>query len=810
MSISRSPYQFSTPVTDPELLENRHLEIEVALDAVACSDGAEPVHALIVGPQRSGRTSVLLEVARRARLERARLPVWLRLPEETLPSSSSLTRHLLTAMVETMARQHPGPPPPWYSAWRDRVYLRSTAPSTDSDLLGSSLILATDREGEIDPSVFLSDLETLRGRAAELGFSGFLIVIDDATELTQDVALLEHLVESFDAVDDFRLALAGLPEAATHFFEAASPCLRRLRPVVLRPFRGPHQVWRCLRAPLEEEGLERLPERRLEDAGFVHDLLRLTGGNPFELMLVAHHLWLACEMGEQDHFALTARVFDRLIPHLSVFVSGGEELRLGAEAMDSLSPEQMRQALDLTALSGLSVRQIAIARCLGITSRDAETVDRGILTADLNSAIERVRDELQALQAAGVIQLTSDSARFVIPGGRAASVLLKYKARARVGEAVSSRPFDLDFLLAVGRPLARDAMTHTLRSFEGATSLGSAAVEAQGVGSGRLSPRPAVRELVADGELRRLVDAEIDLLPWTNADLARISELVAERDPAIALAYTAIADDQDQLEYLELWEWPGGLDQHALDERFAAVSEDWAPIVEKSELRWRGSEAAVVTGGLARRALILLLPWSATMAVNALFSEWMQNRDGEVLGRAAALADEAGAAMRESGLPDRELGGQLSAILSRLGFLTSFDDNNLEGAGEALQEALRVGAADGWVTRWNLANIAAREGRFEESQSHLLRVSEDIAGWEGSAFVLFFAPGQAAEDCLVTIHRSSAELLLKLQRSLVRSQLEATEIENLRGLIEECGRTGNADIHRAASFADSWAATATP
>jgi hypothetical protein len=176
------------------------------------------------------------------------------------------------------------------------------------------------------------------------------------------------------------------------------------------------------------------------------------------------------------------------------------------------------------------------------------------------------------------------------------------------------------------------------------------------------------------------------------------------------------------------------------------VVEDWQPVLDAADLKWAGSEFAVLRGERARQALVVLQPTAAKSAVHMLFDRWSNDRDSHDLTCAQRIADEAVATMRETGLSDRELGGELSKMLSRVGFLKSFDDALLDDARTALEDALCVGAADGWVTKWNLANIAARQGDPDKATAYLSEVRADLEDWRGNAFVLVFVPGRAAAD----------------------------------------------------------------
>lgn len=761
-----SPYPTGDPVSDPRLLQSRRTQVATALDAVAPSSGADSRHAVVLGEQRSGRSSVLREVARCAAAERDRLVVSIRCVSDADCNWQDLTRRVLTGITEALAGASAAPSKPWYMAWRDRVYLRDIRPSTERDLLSSALVLANDPSAPIDHAVLERDLAALLGLAHEAGLSGFVVCIDDASSLTEDVPLIEDVLTIFDTVGGYSLLMAGFPVTAEHFMQAASPCLARVVPIWLRPFGGLHQIFTSLCAPLaapEEQWID------VKDTAFLRDVLRLTGGNPYELMLVGHHLWMTCQRGEQEGYALTPRVLDRVIPDLALLASGGDALLDGAEAIDRLAEEHVRQAVELVAMSRLTVRQIAIARILKIESRDADRVDRAILTADIADESERVLIALEELQEAGVIQLHADREHFNVVGGHPASVLLKYKARARIGAEASSQPFELDFLLAVGRALARDATLRTMEAVEGSASLGFAAIMSYDGGAGYLSPRPAVRSLGSSDGIARLVQAEVDLIPRTRDSLDRIVQLLTEENPVVALIYTAVTYGRDQLEYTELWELPAGVRQEDLAQAWSVVSEEWQPVVAAADLAWNGSEFAVVSGETARRSLIVLQRYAATLAVHNLFDRWRKDCDPDDLARAQRIADEAVDTMRATGLSEAELGGELSGMLSRAGFLKSFDDDLLDEARTALEDAVRTGEADTWATRWNLANIALRTGAQDIALEHLGHVADAVP--EGSSpkgTVLFYVPNRAPSDSLISVDGVEClNALLELQGAVV-------------------------------------------
>ena len=84
---------------------------------------------------------------------------------------------------------------------------------------------------------------------------------------------------------------------------------------------------------------------------------------------------------------------------------------------------------------------------------------------------------------------------------------------------------------------------------------------------------------------------------------------------------------------------------------------------------FRGDEAA--------RALIQLCPYLSDQAIHRAWNEWRAAADGTPPDRVLAITNTAVDALRLHRVPDWERGWELSASLSRLGFLLSFYDERL-------------------------------------------------------------------------------------------------------------------------------------
>jgi hypothetical protein len=185
--------------------------------------------------------------------------------------------------------------------------------------------------------------------------------------------------------------------------------------------------------------------------------------------------------------------------------------------------------------------------------------------------------------------------------------------------------------------------------------------------------------------------------------------------------------------------------------------------------------------------------------VHKLFARWEDNREGPFLSRATQISEEAVITMRATGLSERELSGELSGMLSRVGFLKSFDDAQLDEARAATEEAIRIGDADGWVTKWNLAHITARRGDILEAQQHLASAVKAASNWSGAtASVLVFVPGRQAADCMIAISATGLPELLELQAA-VFAAVEQNDGQ-LSEIIDRCEASGDPAVVCAADW----------
>ncbi len=140
-------------------------------------------------------------------------------------------------------------------------------------------------------------------------------------------------------------------------------------------------------------------------------------------------------------------------------------------------------------------------------------------------------------------------------------------------------------------------------------------------------------------------------------------------------------------------------------------------------------------------------------------------------------------------------------MLSVLGFLHSLQEDQRTAARAALEEALERGPGDGWVTTWNLANVAARDGVLDEARELLETLRSRLAGGPISASAVFWVPGRPAHASLVRITEDNAIVLLDLQLALLGGASGAGVDTALKNALAACVACADEEAQMAAEWA---------
>ncbi len=786
-----NPYSL-LPAKNPRLLRTRRGQIRLLLDSVAPAVGGAS-HALVCGPPRSGRSSILEEAARRAREERDCLVVTIRLFEEDL-THSGLTRTVLGAVVEQIASLH-DTEPDWYRAWCNRVLLRDTSPMSINDMFVSSLAFAAEPLATIDPAVLDRDLRTLARLARDAGRNRVLVVFDDADALLEDSLLVDRLFASFGTAEGFALIMAARFSGLGHLADAVSPSLRTCTVVGVPPFWSPGAINACLSGPLDSGEEDQLIPRE-NRMRLLADVLQLSGGSPFDIAVIGAQMWEACRAGEQEHYELTPRIFERVLPMLTMYTGGRDDLAEAVEAVRGLPADRLECALRLVALSELNVGQIAVARAIGLPHTDGTALGQRLGSCDLDKERARTIAELEQLENDGVVSLSEDGESFKVRGGRLAALTLKCQARTLLGSKTADQPFEMPFLATVGEPIARECLAVVRARVTGAETLAFQPLY-------NTAGSAAGTRLHAALNRQRFDHADLDLFPTVDEADQRLAPcLIAPDERVIVVVELTLVAGGDDVACVEMWEAPVGTTTNDVNEAVSSVLDEWKPLIEKAGVTWRSSQAVALTGSAARVAVTQLVPMSAATAITRLFEAWRSGESPDGLERCLDVATDAVAALRDLRGSDSGRGFEYRDLLSRRGFLLSLGDTRLDDAVTDLERARERGPGDGWVTDWNLANLALRTGNVERALGYLADVHEQATNENSGAIVVFHVPGRAVHDSIAMIGRAGVHQLLPLQCTIAERLLADGPEEPLLAALAVCVDSDDEAVRTVAQWVD--------
>ncbi len=524
-------------------------------------------------------------------------------------------------------------------------------------------------------------------------------------------------------------------------------------------------------------------------------MLRLTSGNPFEIALVGYHLWVACRLGEQEHYELTPKVLDRVLSDLARHSGGSAELRGGAKAVRQLPPERMRDALDLVALSELTARQVAIARALGLPNSSGE-LNPKLLTSDLDSEEDKVRTQLEELEERGVVSLDDDG-RFSVQGGHQVAIALKYHARSFAGSD-PERPFGIPFIACVGDPLIDECARRAARELEGARRLASGKLLSPTTSASAARLRAALEGVPFAG-------VELHLEERDTESLDAMSEIIGrDADRTIAVINFTVSADGDELNLIDVWSIPDGVDSHQINEALSAAIDGCQPLIEAAEHTWNGVHQVLYHGQTARNVLIMLMPTSAAVALRERYSAWAAGEREEGPTHAAELSRRIVDTLRMRRSPDR---WELSRALSRHGLMLSLFEERTDEALAALEDAIERGPGDGWVTRWNIAHVLARRGEHSRAADTLDAIANAVGKRANVVMCAFFLPGRPARHSLIDVTAANAAAIYALQLAVIAQLAGAPDRDALDEALADCAEADPEAMKVAKWALDAFGAT---
>ena len=263
-----------------------------------------------------------------------------------------------------------------------------------------------------------------------------------------------------------------------------------------------------------------------------------------------------------------------------------------------------------------------------------------------------------------------------------------------------------------------------------------------------------------------------------------MSEIVgSDADHTIAVINFTVSADGDELNLIDVWSIPDGVDGHRINQALSAAIDGCRPLIEAAEHTWNGAHHVLYQGQAARDALTMLMPSTAEWVLRERFSAWAAGKREEGPAHVAELSGRIVETLRMQRVPDR---WELSGALSRHGFMLSLCKKRADEALAALEEAIERGPADGWVTSWNIAHVLGRLGEYGRAADTLGAIADAVAKHANRAICSFFLPGQPARHSLVEVTAANAVAVHALQLAVLAQLAGALDRDALDDALADC------------------------
>ncbi|WP_446033983.1 glycosyltransferase [Streptomyces olivaceus] len=298
----RNPYDYRNPVRDVAVFAGRAEEVAAIgyeLDQAALNQPS--VCVVIHGPRAAGKTSLLNAVEWMAR-KRGFSAVRVELIEgdgRPIAFFRKVYEELAATYIAEMAQC--GDDPSFSMATVRRVMAGAASVPADFPLDFPETVALAGPQGQVSESALRSDLSFFVKQLAHPA----VLLVDEAQIAADDAQVLSVLRFLTSRVDGLVLVLAGTSGLIERITDVHSPILRQFKEIEVKGFVEPEDVFNCVMRPLRKLGISGA------DVGSTVSALRhLTDGNPYEIQLYCHEMFVRWQQGEADGMKLTPEVLE--------------------------------------------------------------------------------------------------------------------------------------------------------------------------------------------------------------------------------------------------------------------------------------------------------------------------------------------------------------------------------------------------------------------------------------------------------------------------------------------------------------------
>ncbi|HXX34979.1 MAG TPA: tetratricopeptide repeat protein, partial [Thermodesulfobacteriota bacterium] len=199
-----------------------------------------------------------------------------------------------------------------YRAYRKVVdRLDANAEAKMPFLHGSAYIGFKKRKSRgIPQNVLLHDLKEIHKEARKRRIPTIVLLFDECELLAQSEVLLQKIRNVFTEVEGYVLVVSGPENTWPTFSDIFSPVPMFFKKIDVENFKNVKETEECLLKPIADK------EKRAFDRACIADIHAIANGTPYEINLIAHHMYRQWKDGKNSKIALSPAVWDEVLKEI--------------------------------------------------------------------------------------------------------------------------------------------------------------------------------------------------------------------------------------------------------------------------------------------------------------------------------------------------------------------------------------------------------------------------------------------------------------------------------------------------------------
>lgn len=313
MSMTDSnPYNFEKPVRVPRLFAGRSKELAEIDYYLEQTIGARPSYynLSLIGQRAAGKTSFLNMIQHKAE-NKGLLPVKISLNNESSTNEILLFKEIFDGIATAGAQKD------MFGGIKGQIYqnFRKLFDMFEVEaefpfLFGTVYVGTKDKKvvsNSISQQVLTHDMKKFYEEAKNKNIPAIVLLFDECDLLAANQTLLQKLRNLFSEIDGYVLIFSGTEKMFPSIEEVFSPLPRFFKRISMENFTEVKDTSDCLLKPLSEEEIKSF------DQGCIGDIHLLTGGSPYEINLIAHHMYRRWKQGNNNLIGLTSDVLEDVL-----------------------------------------------------------------------------------------------------------------------------------------------------------------------------------------------------------------------------------------------------------------------------------------------------------------------------------------------------------------------------------------------------------------------------------------------------------------------------------------------------------------